>query len=112
MRHVAGEFAVENRLSPHTVTSYARDLTQFLDFWPTIMPALLRWRICRRCSLPISRVSARGGTVARKAAPERSVSGLRNFARFLERRDTPVSPAFNLLSVPKQTQSAASGCPK
>ena len=31
--------SVENRLSPHTVTSYARDLTQFLDFWPTIMPA-------------------------------------------------------------------------
>ncbi|MEC8578954.1 MAG: site-specific integrase [Pseudomonadota bacterium] len=24
--------AVENRLSPHTVASYARDLTQFLDF--------------------------------------------------------------------------------
>ena len=50
-------------------------------------------------------LAARRHSGAQSRSLNRSVSGLRNFARFLERRDTPVSPAFNLLSVPKTTRS-------
>lgn len=99
--------AVENRLSRHTVESYGRDLRQFLVFLsdhfarpPALsdiakielsdLRAFLAWR-------------RRDGTQSRSL--NRTVSGLRNFARFLERHDMPVSPAFSLLSPPRQARS-------
>ena len=98
---------VENRLSPHTVTSYARDLTQFLDFLADHYarpPALADMSSLQLADLRAF-LAARRHSGAQSRSLNRSVSGLRNFARFLERRDTPVSPAFNLLSVPKTTRS-------
>ena len=99
--------AVENRLSPHTVASYGRDLTQFLDFLAdhhARPPALADMSSLQLADLRAF-LAARRHSGAQSRSLNRSVSGLRNFARFLERRDTPVSPAFNLLSVPKTTRS-------
>ena len=99
--------AVENRLSPHTVTSYSRDLTQFLDFLADHYarpPALADMSSLQLADLRAF-LAARRHSGAQSRSLNRSVSGLRNFARFLERRHTPVSPAFNLLSVPKTTRS-------
>ena len=99
--------AVENRLSPHTVASYARDLTQFLDFLADHYarpPALADISSLQLADLRAF-LAARRHSGAQSRSLNRSVSGLRNFARFLERRNTPVSPAFNLLSVPKTTRS-------
>ena len=98
---------VENRLSPHTVASYARDLAQFLDFLADHYarpPALADMSALQLADLRAF-LAARRRTGAQSRSLNRSVSGLRNFARFLERRDTPISPAFNLLSLPKQTRS-------
>jgi len=98
---------VENRLSSHTITNYARDLTQFLDFLADHYarpPALADMSSLQLADLRAF-LAARRHTGAQSRSLNRSVSGLRNFARFLERRDTPVSPAFNLLSVPKTTRS-------
>ena len=98
---------VENRLSPHTVASYARDLVQFLDFLADHYarpPALADMSALQLADLRAF-LAARRRTGAQSRSLNRSVSGLRNFARFLERRDTPVSPAFNLLSLPKQPRS-------
>ena len=98
---------VENRLSPHTVASYARDLAQFLDFLADHYarpPALADMSALQLADLRAF-LAARRRTGAQSRSLNRSVSGLRNFARFLERRDTPVSPAFNLLSLPKQPRS-------
>ncbi|MEC7511762.1 MAG: tyrosine-type recombinase/integrase, partial [Pseudomonadota bacterium] len=99
--------AVENRLSPHTLTSYSRDLTQFLDFLAEHYarpPALADMSSLQLADLRAF-LAARRHNGAQSRSLNRSVSGLRNFARFLERRNTPVSPAFNLLSVPKPTRS-------
>ena len=99
--------SVENRLSPHTVTNYARDLTQFLDFLAdhyVRTPTLADMAALQLADLRAF-LAARRHSGAQSRSLNRSVSGLRNFARFLERRDTPVSPAFNLLSVPKTTRS-------
>ena len=98
---------VENRLSPHTVASYARDLAQFLGFLADHYarpPALADMSALQLADLRAF-LAARRRTGAQRRSLNRSVSGLRNFARFLERRDTPVSPAFNLLSLPKQPRS-------
>ena len=98
---------VENRLSPHTVASYARDLAQFLDFLADHYarpPALADMSALQLADLRAF-LAARRRTGAQSRSLNRSVSGLRNFARFLERHDTPVSPAFNLLSLPKQPRS-------
>ena len=94
---------VENRLSSHTVASYARDLAQFIDFLADHYarpPALADMSALQLADLRAF-LAARRRTGAQSRSLNRSVSGLRNFARFLERRDTPVSPAFNLLSLPK-----------
>ena len=98
---------VEKRLSPHTVSGYARDLAQFLTFLNTHYgraPAL-----ADMSALPLSDLraflAARRRSGAQSRSLNRSVSGLRNFVRFLERRDLPVSPAFGLLSMPKQPRS-------
>ena len=98
---------VENRLSPHTVASYARDLAQFLDFLADHYarpPALADMSALQLADLRAF-LAARRRTGAQSRSLNRSVSGLRNFARFLERRDTPISPAFNLLSLPKQPRN-------
>ena len=98
---------VENRLSPHTVASYARDLAQFLDFLADHYarpPALADMSALQIADLRAF-LAARRRTGAQSRSLNRSISGLRNFARFLERRDTPISPAFNLLSLPKQPRS-------
>ncbi len=98
---------VENRLSPHTVTSYARDLAQFLDFLAdhySRAPALADMSALQLTDLRAF-FAARRRTGTQSRSLNRSVSGLRNFARFLERHNTPVSPAFNLLSAPKQPRS-------
>ena len=98
---------VENRLSPHTVTSYARDLAQFLDFLADhyARPAALADMAALQLADLRAFLAARRHSGAQSRSLNRSVSGLRNFARFLERRDMPVSPAFNLLSVPKAKRS-------
>ena len=99
--------SVENRLSPHTVTNYARDLTQFLDFLAghyARPPTLADMAALQLADLRAF-LAARRHSGAQSRSLNRSVSGLRNFARFLERRDTQVSPAFNLLSVPKTKRS-------
>ena len=98
---------VENRLSPHTVTSYARDLAQFLDFLAdhyARAPALADMAALQLADLRAF-LAARRHSGAQSRSLNRSVSGLRNFARFLERRDMPVSRAFNLLSIPKAKRS-------
>ena len=98
---------VENRLSPHTVASYARDLAQFLDFLAdhyALPPALADMSALQIADLRAF-LAARRRTGAQSRSLNRSISGLRNFARFLERHDTPISPAFNLLSLPKHPRS-------
>ena len=107
MRHVAGEFdrrkpfepAHRHQLCarPHAVSGFfGRPLCPPSCAGGYVVPAACRF----------ARVSRRAAhTGAQSRSLNRSVSGLRNFARFLERRDTPVSPAFNLLSVPKTTRS-------
>tara|TARA_B100001057_G_scaffold167614_1_gene168334 strand:- start:1307 stop:2263 length:957 start_codon:yes stop_codon:yes gene_type:complete len=98
---------VENRLSSHTVASYARDLAQFIDFLadhyarpPTLADMSVLQLADLRAFLAARR---RAGVQSRSLS--RSVSGLRNFTRFLERCGMPVSSAFNLLSMPKQPRS-------
>ena len=97
----------EKRLSRHSLEAYQRDITQFLAF------------LAQHIDSPIDAAhfadmhvrDIRSFMAARRAAGvegrslNRSLSALRNFCRFLERRGYPVSPAWAQLNPPKNKKT-------
>ena len=107
MRHVAGEFDRRKPFEPahgHQLCARPRAVSGFFGRPLCAPPALADMAALQLADLRAF-LAARRHSGAQSRSLNRSVSGLRNFARFLERRDTPVSPAFNLLSVPKTKRS-------
>ena len=99
--------AGERRASAHTVAAYGRDLAFFLDFltehlgeapalasFAMLAPADFRAWLARRAADGIERSSI-----------ARSLSVVRGFLRFLERRGLAASPALTVLRAPKLPHS-------
>ncbi len=93
----------ERRASPHTIAAYGRDLTAFFDFLTehlgevpglaaidALRPADFRAYLARRAAEGIERSSL-----------ARNMSVLRNFVRFLQRRELAATTALAALRSPK-----------
>ena len=97
----------ESRLSPHSVASYQRDLRQFLSFLNGYVerpPQLSDFADLQLTTLRAFLASRRlEGAESRSLL--RTMSGLRNFAQFLEQQKIAVSQAFYLVNMPKQKRS-------
>jgi integrase/recombinase XerC len=97
----------ERRASAHTVSAYARDLRQFLDFTKDHFgePTSLE----RLCALDAADVraflAARRGSGLGSRSLMRQLAGLRSFARFLERSGTAKCSAFTAVRTPKVARS-------
>ncbi len=97
----------EARLSGNSCAAYQRDVAQFLTFLTLHLarpPALgdladLRLRDLRAF------MAARRNVRTTSRSLLRQLSGLRHLARFLRRREWPVSDVFELINAPKQTHS-------
>jgi integrase/recombinase XerC len=97
--HLSGE----RRVSAHTLTSYARDLRQFLTFAATHFgeaPSLAMFESLAASDLRAF-LSARRGIGAGSRSLLRQLAGLRSFARFLERNGKGKALAFSALRPPK-----------
>jgi integrase/recombinase XerC len=99
----SGWLSGERRASPHTLAAYGRDLAAFLDFltehlgavpdlaaFDALQPADFRAYLARRAADGIERSSL-----------ARTMSVLRNFVRFLQRRRLAATTALAALRSPK-----------
>ena len=90
----------ERRYSAHTVDAYARDLSQFLDFFttPQSIDSLSKIQItdCRRY------ISSRHCQLISKSSLARKLSTIRNFFHWLDRNKIVKNSAISVLSSPKK----------
>jgi len=99
--------AAERRVSPHTLRSYARDLRQFLRFAAVhfgAAPSLETFATLRAPDLRAF-LAARRGAGAGNRSILRQLSGLRSFARYLERNGRGNALAFAALKTPRAKRS-------
>jgi integrase/recombinase XerC len=99
LAHLAGE----RRVSPHTSTSYARDLRQFLHFAAAHFgepPSLATFAGLAPADLRAF-LAARRGLGAGSRSLLRQLAGLRSFARYLERNGKGKALAFAALRPPR-----------
>ena len=99
LAHLAGE----RRVSPHTATSYARDLRQFLHFAAVHFggpPSLATFAGLAPSDLRAF-FAARRGRGAGSRSLLRQLAGLRSFARYLERNGKSKALAFAALRPPR-----------
>jgi integrase/recombinase XerC len=99
LAHLAGE----RRVSPHTATSYARDLRQFLHFAAVHFgepPSLATFAGLAPADLRAF-LAARRGLGAGSRSLLRQLAGLRSFARYLERNGKGKALAFAALRPPR-----------
>lgn len=97
--HLSGE----RRVAAHTLTSYTRDLCQFLKFAASHFgeaPSLATFESLAASDLRAF-LSARRGEGAGSRSLLRQLAGLRSFARFLERNGKGKALAFAALRPPK-----------
>ncbi|MGA3301744.1 MAG: tyrosine recombinase XerC [Methylovirgula sp.] len=104
--HLSGE----RRSSPHTLVAYRRDLAQFFDFLRDHFGETPNLALIAKLTTADLRafLAARRMSGAQNRSLLRQLSGLRSFARFLERNHNCVVGAFAGLRSPKQ----ARGLPK
>ncbi len=90
----------ERRYSAHTVDAYARDLSQFLDFFTTAQSinSLSKMQIAdfRRY------ISSRHCQLISKSSLARKLSTIRNFFHWLDRNKIAKNSAVSVLSSPKK----------
>jgi integrase/recombinase XerC len=99
LAHLAGE----RRVSPHTITSYERDLWQFLQFAAVHfgeLPSLATFAHLAPSDLRAF-LAARRGLGAGNRSLLRQLAGLRSFARHLERKGKGKALAFSVTKAPK-----------
>jgi integrase/recombinase XerC len=103
VRYLAGE----RRVSPHTLQSYARDLQQFLRFAAVHFGACPTLETFSKLEAPDLRafLSARREEGVGNRSILRQLSGLRSFARFLERNGKAKALAFAALKAPRVKRS-------
>ncbi len=93
----------ERRVSPHTLQSYARDLQQFLRFMAIhsgVPPSLETFATLSAPDLRAF-LAARRRDGAGNRSLLRQLSGLRSFARYLERNGKAKALAFAALKAPR-----------
>lgn len=102
--------AVERQASRHTLEAYARDLRQFLGFAAVHFGEPLSTEAFARLEPADIRafLSERRSTGTGGRSITRQLSGLRSFARFVERDGTAVGPALAGIKTPKSPR----GLPK
>jgi len=99
LAHLTGE----RRVSPHTLTSYARDLRQFLTFAAIHFgeaPSVATFARLEAGDLRAF-MAARRFEGAGSRSLLRQLAGLRSFARYLERNDKAKATAFGAVRAPK-----------
>ncbi len=107
------ELAGERRVSPHTLDAYRRDLTQFFDFLREHFgapPQLATLRDIKPADLR-SFLASRRGVGAGSRSLMRQLSGLRSFAKHLERQGLGNVAAFSALRSPKVARSLPKALP-
>jgi integrase/recombinase XerC len=99
--------AGERRVSPHTLQSYARDLQQFLRFAAIHFGATPSLATFANLAAPDLRafLAARRQEGAGNRSIVRQLSGLRSFARYLERNGKGKALAFASLRAPRVKRS-------
>jgi integrase/recombinase XerC len=99
--------AGERRVSRHTLQSYARDLQQFLRFAAVHFGACPTLDTFAKLAAPDLRafLSARREQGAGNRSILRQLSGLRSFARYLERNGKGKARAFASLKAPRAKRS-------
>ncbi len=103
LKYLAGE----RRVSPHTLQSYARDLQQFLRFAAIHFGAPPSLETFANLAAPDLRafLAARRQEGAGNRSIVRQLSGLRSFARYLERNGKGKALAFASLKAPRVKRS-------
>ncbi|HUZ91185.1 MAG TPA: tyrosine recombinase XerC [Methylocella sp.] len=99
LAHLSGE----RRVSPHTASSYARDLRQFLQFAAVHFgkpPSLTTFKSLAPSDLRAF-LAARRDTGAGSRTLARQLAGLRSFTRYLERNGHGQALALTALHPPK-----------
>ncbi|HEY1735542.1 MAG TPA: tyrosine recombinase XerC [Methylovirgula sp.] len=109
LEHLAGE----RRSSPHTIDAYRRDLTQFFQFLRDHFGELPNVASLAKLATGDLRafLAARRGAGAQNRSLLRQLSGLRSFARFLERNHHCTVGAFAGLRSPKQGRGLPKALP-
>jgi integrase/recombinase XerC len=93
----------ERRASAHTISAYGRDLCSFLDFLTEHLgglPSLASIDALRPADFR-AYFARRAGDGIERASLARTMSVLRNFARFLQRRGLAATTALAALRLPK-----------
>ncbi len=98
---------VERRLSPHTLSAYRRDLTQFLRHLATLRAeaATLADLAALKPSDLRSFMAARRSAGIESRSLMRALAALRSFARHLEREEIGKASAFAAVRGPKLSRS-------
>ncbi len=107
------ELTGERRVSVHTLDAYRRDLTQFFDFLRTHFgapPQVAMLRDIKPADLR-SFLASRRGTGVGSRSLMRQLSGLRSFAKHLERHGLGNVAAFSALRSPKVARSLPKALP-
>jgi integrase/recombinase XerC len=99
--------AAERRASAHTVAAYGRDLAAFFDFLGVHLGEVPSLACMSRLSPADFRafLAQRAGDGRMRTTIARSLSVLRGFVRFLERRQLASAPGLAVLRAPKLPQS-------
>jgi len=99
--------AHERRLSPHTLDGYARDITGFAVFLSRYLgfpPGVRDLETLRGADFR-SYLAELGNQGLSRTSTSRAVSTLRNFFRFLDRRDILTNAAISAVRTPKVPKS-------
>lgn len=99
--------ASERRASPHTVAAYGSDLAQFLDFIALHRggaPGLSALEALTPADFRAF-LAARAGARIMRSSSARTMSVLRGFFRFLDRRDLVKNAALTAVRTPKPRKS-------